>query len=190
MLGVFLVVFAYLGLRRGVSRELTLTLGIVLGILISPSMAIGFTPWVNRFYRLGRFALSGGLFSDNPAAAWQATSAVGELVKSPRDQQVFTVVLFFAIVLLFFLIGRARIPVGKTVMLRVLGALTGAINGFLVAYYLSPYLLNVYETTVVVPSQELRKTLTAADNIALAVWVFIAVVIAFGLYNARGSRKR
>lgn len=190
LLGVILAVFAYLGFRRGVNRELLLTLGIVLGILLSPRMALILTPWVNRFYRLGRFALSGGLFSDNPAAAWQAASGLDDLVESPRDQLILTLVIFSSFVLLFFIIGRKRLPLGKTLILRVLGALAGAVNGFLIAYFLSPHLLNVYETTVILPSQELRTTLTATETIARAVFVFLAVMIAFGLYNARGSRKR
>jgi uncharacterized membrane protein required for colicin V production len=190
LLGGLLALFAYMGLRRGVNRELLSTLGIVLGILSSRRLANAFTPWVNRFYRLGRFALSGGLFSDNPAAAWQAASNMPDLIRSPLEQQLFILITFFTIVLVFYLIGRRRIPLPKTLMLKVLGLVAGAINGFLVAYFLSPYLLSFPVTTVVLPSQELRKTLTASDNMALVLFVFVAIMIAFGLYNAGGSRKR
>jgi uncharacterized membrane protein required for colicin V production len=190
ILGIILVVFAYMGFRRGANRALFSIVGIILGILVSRRLASMLAPWVNRFYRLGRFALSGGLFSDNPAAAWGEASSLPNLVRTTLHQQVLELVTFFTIVFIFYLIGRRNIPLAKTWTLKVLGLLAGAINGFVVAYYLSPYLLNVTQTTIVLPSQELRTTLTAKDNIALALFVFVAVMIAFGLYNAHGSRRR
>jgi len=190
VLGVLLTVFAYLGLRRGAGRELLATLFIVLGILSSVRLGQMFQPWVNRFYRLGRLVLTGGIFGDDPAAAWQEVRQLPDLVGSPTSQKVLEVAVFFVILLMAYLVGHYAVPVAKTFILRLLGLATGVINGFLVAYYLSPYLLNMSKTTIVLPSAELRETLTRRDNVALVLFVFVAVMIAFGLYNAGATKRK
>lgn len=190
MLGTILALSAYLGLRRGVNRELVSTIGIVVGTLFSSRLADMFTPSVNRFYRLGRFALSGGITGDDPAGTWQKMKALPDLVSTPLSQQVLTLCLFFAILLIFYLVGQRSVPAGKTLVLRLLGVFAGAINGFLVAYFLSPYLLNVPKTTIVLPSAELSKILTNRHNVALVLFVFVSIMIAFGLYNAGPARRK
>src|SRR4030042_1798854 len=66
LVGITLAIFAFVGLRRGISRELLSMVGIGLGMLLANVLAPILGPQVNRFYRLGRFALGGGLAGDDP----------------------------------------------------------------------------------------------------------------------------
>ena len=75
-----LACFALIGLRRGVNRELLTFVGILIGIWITDKLGPTLHERVNRFYRLGRFALSGGLSGDDPAAEWQKAKQLPDLV--------------------------------------------------------------------------------------------------------------
>jgi hypothetical protein len=48
----------------------------------------------------------------------------------------------------------------------------------------------VPKTTIVLPSAELSKILTNRHNVALVLFVFVSIMIAFGLYNAGPARRK
>jgi uncharacterized membrane protein required for colicin V production len=189
LVGITLGIFGFVGLRRGVSRELLAMIGIGLGVLIAGELASVAQPQVNRLYKLVQLALSGGLTSDNPAAAWQQVSGLPPLVSTAEDLQSLELVVFMLVALAFYLLGQ-RFVAGSTGLLpRLLGLLAGGINGFLVALYLYPAIFSQPTAVLTVSGQEVRKTLVGGENLAVVAVFFVIVLIAFGLYSAGPSRR-
>jgi hypothetical protein len=98
--------------------------------------------------------------------------------------QALSVVVFFLFVLVFYGAGQVRIPPPYSLVLSVLGAFAGAINGFLMAYYLVPIIFPAPQAVITVPSGEVQQTLTSAQTVARVVAFFVFVLIALGLYSA------
>jgi uncharacterized membrane protein required for colicin V production len=190
LLGITLAVFGLLGFRRGVNRELLLMVGIAVAMLLANSIGPALIPVVNQLYRLLRFAVSGGLGGADPTAAWQASKQLPDLVSATRDAQFVVIGVFVLIVLTFYAWGQRRVAEPRSFMSKILGLLAGGINGFLVAYYLFPVLLAQSGAGTSLPSQEISAILTSGQTIALVIVVFMVLLIAFGLYNSTGPRKR
>ena len=142
------------------------------------------------FYRLGRFFLSGAFASDDLGAEWQKAKQWPDLLQTDAHMQLFAICLFFFIVLIFVLVSQWRSPRPSGVPVRVLGLAAGGINGFLIAYYLSPYLFSAAQATITLPSAEIRGVVTERQNIALVAFAFVTVMIVLGLYSASGARKK
>ncbi len=190
LLGVTLSLFGFVGFRRGVNRELLSLIGIALGMWLAGNLGVAVKAWVNLFFKLGRFALTGGLTSDDPMAAWEEARNQLDLVQGSAQEQFLVLVAFVLIVLVFYQWGQRRFPAPDAFMLRVLGLLAGGINGFLVAYYLLPLLFPTPTTVINVPTGELRATLTDGQTVAVVIVFFVIVLIGFGLYSASGAKKR
>jgi hypothetical protein len=190
MMGIALATFAALGWRRGVNRELLQVVGITLALLVSNRLAVELGPAVNKFYKLGRFALSGGLTSDDPTAAWRRAQALPELVKTPDQIRLLALVVFSSIVGFFYLWGQQQIAGPGAWALKFLGLCTGAVNGFLITYYLLPILLPKPQAVIKLHSGELQQTLVSSQTIAYVVSAFVIILIAFGLYSASSSRRK
>ena len=189
MMGLALGIFGFLGFRRGVNRELLLLIGIALAIWVSSQFAPVIGPQVNRFYKIGRFALSGGLTSQDPTAAWQETNALPDLVHS-EDVSIVGVVLFVLIASYFYYLSQRRFPDPTSAMLKLLGAFAGLVNGFLVTYYLFPIVFSGTSATINLPSGEVQQTLTSQQTIAQIVAFLVFVLIALGLHSATPPRNR
>lgn len=190
LLGVTLAFFGFVGLRRGVNRELLSLIGIALGLWLAGSLAVAVKAWVNLFFKLGRLALSGGFTADDPMSAWGQLRDQADLVQSPSQEQFLTLVVFVVIVLLFYQLGQQRIPPPEAFILRLLGLLAGGINGFLIAYYLLPLLFPTPTTVINVPTGELRAALNDSQTVAVVIVFFVVVLIGFGLYSASVSKKK
>jgi len=190
LLGITLAVFGFLGFRRGINRELLSMVGIGLGMVISGNAGPALQPQVNRFYRMFRFAVGGGLTSSDPAAAWTKASQLPGIVTTSAQIQLLSLLVFIFIALVFYFMGQRLFPTAKSVMVKFLGLLAGGINGFLTSYYLFPLFLNESRAVVVLPGEEVTTTLSTPDNIALVAVFFVVVLIAFGLYSAGSSKKK
>jgi uncharacterized membrane protein required for colicin V production len=185
---IILACFALIGLRRGVNRELLSFVGIVISIWITDKLGPTLHERINRFYRLGRFALSGGLSADDPAAEWQKAKQLPDLIGGEAAINALVFCFFFLIVLLFVIIGQRRIQGPKTRVLQVLGAAVGAINGFLVASIILPRVVTGTTMTINVPTKEVTNALVDTGNIGLLVVFLVVTVIALGLHNASGKK--
>jgi uncharacterized membrane protein required for colicin V production len=190
LLGITLALFAYMGFRRGVNRELLSMVGIGLGMMVSGSAGPVVAPLVNRLYRVGRFALSGGLFAGDPTTAWASANSLPSIVNTPEAVQSVSLLVFVAVALAFYLLGQRAVPGGKSLPLRVLGLLAGGINGFLASYYLFPLVFSRPRAIIMVPGEQVKSTLNEPQNIALVAVFFVVVLIAFGLLSAGSSRKK
>ena len=190
VLGIIFAVFAFLGFRRGVNRELLLMVGIGLAIMLAAKAGPSFQPQVNRFYKLARFALSGGLTSENPAEAWLGLSDLPPLIDTPEKVELLSLALFTLTVLFFYVLGEMFYAGPQSPWLGFLGLISGGINGFLIAYYLIPIVFPQPVAIIMVPSQQVNSTLADTQNWALIIVVFVAVLIALGLYSVAGSGRQ
>jgi len=184
LLGGTLVLFSFLGLRRGVNRELFTMLGIGVGMWLANSFGPSLVPVANRLYKLVRLVLSGKLTSDDAAS-------FPDLIQTASDVQLLSLAVFAVILLAFYLWGQGRIRGPQSGMSQFLGLVAGGVNGFLVAYYLYPALLPRSTAVITLPSGQINATLTNNQTVALVIVVFTVLLIAFGLHNAsrpRGDR--
>jgi uncharacterized membrane protein required for colicin V production len=187
--GLALVLFGIVGFRRGVNRELLSVIGIAIGVMLSGPLAAAVGPQMNRFYKLGRFALGGGLASDDLSAAWQQAKGLPDPFQTPGDTQLLGLVVFLLIALFFLLLGQARIAAPASMMVRFLGGLTGLVNGFMVAHYIFPIAFPDTTAVIMVSSDQVQETLSNDQTIAYVVALLVAVLIAFGLHNAAAQRR-
>ena len=190
LLGLAVGSFGLLGLRRGVNRELFSVIGVALAITLSETIASALGPQVNLFYKLGNFALGGGVTGGDPVGAWQKAQEARALIQTPDDMRLFSLAIFFLIVLVFYLLGQQRIQEAGGLVPSVLGLLAGCVNGFLMAYYFFPIVFPNPLAVIAVPSAQVQETLTSGQTIARVVLVFVFVLIALGLYSATGANER
>lgn len=186
IVGAALLAFGFVGLQRGVHRELISMAGIGVGALLSGWLARVLAPQINRTYRLTRFALEGGLSGEDPTDAWRRINALPDLVRSADDALGVSVVIFCLIVLVAYLWGQRRAPAPMTLLPRLLGLLAGALNGFIVCYYLVPLVFPKPRAIIAVPSGDVRGVLASGQTLALVAVSLVAILIAFGLYSAHG----
>ncbi len=190
LIGVAAALFGYLGFRRGINRELLQMIGIFVSMLVASHLAPAMRNMVNRFYRLFRLMFTGAFFTGDLMEAWQEVQALPPLVETPEDVQMLSLVTFVVVLLMFYLIGQYQLPQPKGLALRLLGTFVGVINGFLIIYYLFPMVFTRPQAIILLPSEEVHRTLTDEQTVARIVALFIVVLIAFGLYTASTPRKR
>ncbi len=190
LVGLALAIFGYLGFRRGINRELLQLIGIAVAMWAASQLAPAMQGMVNKLFKLLRLALSGGLLSDNPAQAWQRIQSSPDLIRTAGDVQLLAVATFIGIVLLFNLFGQRRMGPSDSLVVHVMGAAAGIVNGFLMAYYLFPILFTKEEAVIRLPSGEVQDTLTNEQTIARMLALFVFLLIAFGLYTASASKHR
>lgn len=186
IVGAALLVFGFVGLQRGIHRELYSMVGIGIGALLSGWLARALGPQINRTYRLGRFALEGGFSGEDPTAAWRRIGALPDLVRTPEDVSFVSVTIFCLIVLVAGLVGQRRARAPFSLLPRVLGLFAGALNGFLVCYHLVPLVFPAPRAIIAVSGGDVRSVLASGQTLALVAVSFVAILIAFGLHNASG----
>ncbi len=189
LMALLLGLFALVGFRRGVHRELITLIGIGLGMLAANAFAGRLIPGVNRLYRMVRFALGGGLSAADPTAAWGQAQAAPDLIHTVTQQQTLGLVVFLFIVLLFFIGGQIWGAKPRSPLLRLLGVLMGLINGYLVARFLTPILFAAPKALIALPSGEVQARLSDAETLAFVILFFVGVIITLGLYSASGKSR-
>lgn len=192
-------VFILLGFLRGLARELILTFFIIIAQVLLNRYFDSLVAWANRLYRMAFFALKGGLASDDPLAIWNSIQAMRPLVETQQDKVTFTLATLGAALIFGYIIGnvfsRGKLaPVGISLLWRpgallprLLGAVGGAVNGYLIVNYVVPRLLTEPRAVIVVPATKVSNVLQInLVNVAIALLVIIVIV---GL-QASGSRRR
>jgi len=190
VLGVVGIAFGLVGLKRGVNRELVVAIGVAIAIILSERIAQAVAPQANLFYRLGRFALSGGLTGGDPVSSWKALEGQSPLLEGANDIRMLGLAVFALIVALAYAVGQLRCAPASGPILAVLGLLCGCVNGFMVASYLAPIVFPQQTALIAVPSAEVQATLNSEQTIARVVLVMVIVLVALGLYSARRPRDQ
>ncbi len=194
---VVLIPFAIYGFARGARRELTVTLFIILGYVLSLWFINPLITFVNRLYFLMRFALAGGITAENPATVLEQVKTIPPLISSDTSIVALQFFVFFSCVFIGWLISRrvrhVLTPFGWRIvtrapdlLVRVAGLVAGAINGYLILYYIVSRAFEGIQAVLVLP--------TFATSLLQQQWLFligialIAVIIAVGFDRARGGR--
>ena len=175
--------FALIGYKRGIVRELVATPAILLAPVISPWLGQALKPWVNRFYRLGLFALYGGLVSDDLTGVMTKVKKVPPLIQTDADMASLGAIVFLVIIVAGYLLGQRFIKTANDRVTYVMGGVMGAINGYLLIQNVVPRFWSAQYAVVVVPTGGLLQLLRGQAVIVLVV-AFIALV-SYGLRLAR-----
>lgn len=150
---LFSVVFVVVGFMRGVRAEAWSTTFILIAFILLHLAGDTLITWTNRIYKLSRFALAGGIIAENPVEMWQKFADKPPLIETDVEQLLFRMGLFLGLYLLGLIIGRlsvqrALMPVSLQLVRklpdlgeRLMGAVVGGVNGFLIAFFVLPQVL-------------------------------------------------
>ena len=188
LLILILGLFALIGLRRGANRELVTVVGLVISYLLVTLTLDSLVPWVNKLYRLARFALAGGLTADDPVTAWSQVQSLPLLVSTDVARRNLGLACFAVLATISYYVGSRTAPQGVSAIARLVGLLLGAVNGFVVASYLFRHALVSASATIEVASGAVRATVTSSQTVGKIVVVLVVALIAFGLHGASGGR--
>jgi uncharacterized membrane protein required for colicin V production len=189
ILGFVVGVFAVIGWRRGVSRELFTVIVIVFAMLFAHYIAPDLRAPINKLFKLVGFVFSGGIASDDLSGSWAKFRSAPDLVPQNKAA-LLSVAAFMLLVAFAYAVGQMRRAGADGLMTKVLGLLTGAVNGFLIVWYLFPIVFTGPETTIKLSSQALKKELVQPATIARMAFFFLLVLIAWGLYTASSARRK
>lgn len=181
---VAIFVFAYIGYRRGILRELVATPIILIAPKLGPWLGEVLKPWINRFYKLLLFVRYGGLVTDDFSAVMDNIRKVPLLINTKEDAARAGLVFFLLVILCGYLVGQWKVKGPKDRASRLLGAALGAVNGYVLVQIVLPRFWTAQFAVVVVPTasmlQLLQSQLAAVLVFAFAVLVIFAVRLSRG----------
>ena len=198
----FSFTFIIIGFLRGVRVESWSTACILLTYLVLWVADETLITWTNRFYKLTRFGLAGGIVADNPVDIWQEYADDPPIIETENEQVLFRMTIFLALFLFGWIIARVRVqralaPVNLGLIRelpdlgeRALGAVLGGVNGYLIGYYVLPVIRPAEtETIIIVPESDVI-TEFMTRNLANVGFVILVVIILLGLMASGGIRQR
>ena len=179
--------FAYLGVRHGLTIELFVLLGVAAGIVFADPLAERLESPINSVYQFVE-----------PIVRERITPPE-KLVKPAKPPKLITVqvhrrnlgsVVFVLLVLAGLLIGRRRSAKAKSPrwIAQVLAALVGAVNGYLVAYFLFPRHITSTKTVIEMPTAPITDLLRV--QLTIPILITVLVLITFGVLSSRQGRAR
>lgn len=198
---LFSIVFIVIGFVRGVRAEAWITVFIVAAFVVLGVFGETLITWTNRIYRLTRFALAGGIIAEDPVAIWQQFADNPPLLESDVEKIMFRMALFLILYLAGFILGRIAVrrtlePVGFRLIRklpdlgeRLMGAVLGGVNGFLIAFFVLPRVLPAEKETVIVVPKTSIVTDFMSENLVNVAFAVIVIVILLGLTATGGLRQ-
>jgi hypothetical protein len=179
--------FAYLGVRHGLTIELFVLLGVAAGIVFADPLAERLESPINSVYQFVE-----------PIVRERITPPE-KLVKPAKPPKLITVqvhrqnlgsVVFVLLVLAGLLIGRRRSAKAKSPrwIAQVLAALVGAVNGYLVAYFLFPRHITSTKTVIEMPTAPITDLLRV--QLTVPILITVLVLITFGVLGARQGKTK
>ena len=185
---LFLVaLFAVLGLWRGIRRELFVLLGIAVAGALASTQVEFLTLWVNRFYKVAMFVMKGGLAEELGSAK---LGPMSPLVETGDDKIWLAVIAFCVVVVVFYLLGQSLIKKPSNGAEKTLGAMVGAVDGFLINRFIYPKVFPTERTHVVIPSGQVSEKLTTGSVFALVLVGLVVILIVHGVrISSRSSQK-
>jgi hypothetical protein len=175
-----LLAFGALGFRRGWVRELT-TLGILLGVwLIVFTLGSGVAGALNRVALIAAFTWEGGFDAVDPAALLRSLRAAPAI--DPTHPDALGLLLFCLGAFGAYLGGHRMAAVVRSGSDAVLGAMAGAVNGYVLSFVALGYL----QSALRVPASE-PVALLGSYATSVAVVVVVAAVTFALVSGARGS---
>jgi len=189
-IGGIIALFGLIGFWQVPAWEGCVMAGIVIAQLVFKWYEDTLVGWANKLYTMVRFALKGGLTAEDPGPILAEVRNLPSLIATDRHRLIFVLGTFALVALLAYIFGRVFFPhrpkaVGPLLIYkmpfakRVVGGLLGAINGYLITYFVTPKLFPEAETTITFPSGLAGEFLGA--KLPLVIAGFLIVVLLLGL---------
>ena len=182
----FVALFGLMGSRRGLSRELLTSVGVVLAIIAGRWATSSMAPLVNRFYKMTMFSLKGGLLADDPTDVFAKMNSLAPLITTDSDRLMLGTAVFVLVVLVFCFLTGVFVAAPKTTFQQLSGTVLAGVNGYLVAYFLAPRHLPEPETTIHISTGGVINLLNR--NMTTVVLVFVIILIVLGLQMSTRPR--
>lgn len=132
----FLVLFGWIGHRRGTRAEL-ITLGVILGSRMAAELwGDRVVALVNRLHRFAVFVARGGVTAESPGEVWTRVSQAPPLISAERSS-TFLLALLVLLVVTTYLLSYIKLFRGKSSWRSVL---LGMVNGYLLNAFFLPIL--------------------------------------------------
>lgn len=132
----FLVLFGWIGRRRGTRAEL-ITLGVILGSRMAAELwGDRVIALMNRLYKFALFVLQGGVTAENPGEVWTRVSQAPPLI-SAELRSTFLLTLLVMLVVATYLLSYIKLFRGKSSWWSIL---LGMVNGYLLNAFFLPIL--------------------------------------------------
>jgi Colicin V production protein len=176
-------VFAYLGVRRGMTVGQFMLISVVVGILLADRLAKFLEPWINISYQIALAVVRERATS--PDALVKTMFSQPLLITQDWQRLDLGSLIFVLLVLVGYLIGRRRSVKAKTAALmnRFLAAVVGAVNGYLITFFLLPRYLTASSTVVTVPNVNIKSLLQV--QLSLPILLLVLVIITIGVLGTR-----
>ncbi len=184
---VAVVAFGSLGFWRGWLREVATVAGLLVAWLVLVGAGALAISLVNRLYLMVAFTARGGFDSASPGAILQTLRA-NPLI-GPGRPGAFDAVLFTGLAIAAYLVANRFAPAVSQPSARMLGALIGLANGYLLVYlalrYVAPALPFSVSQFAPSPADVLGRYLPTV----LLVGVLLAIGISLASSRRFGGRS-
>ena len=187
--GIVAAIFAYIAARRGLTVELYVLGGTLLGILFADQIARFLEPWINLFWQMMLAIVRERAFSPEKLLATMFSQP--RLITNDLQRRYLGSIVFVLMIVAGWALGRRQAAKAKPPRFigRVLAAVIGAVNGYMVAYFLFPRHITTVRTVVTVPSVDVRSLLQV--QLFIPILVLTLAIITIGVLGAReGARGK
>jgi len=182
------LVFGYIGWRRGLTVTLYMLTALAIGVMFSDRIAKPLEPWVNFTWKIILAVARERAFS--PEEMFKAAVKEPALITQQVHRIYLGTIVFLLLLATGFVIGRVRAVKARPprAMTRILAALVGTVNGYLVAFFLFPRYITTPTTVITMSNVNIRNFLQV--QLGFPILITILVVITVGVLGAREGRSK
>jgi hypothetical protein len=181
------LVFGYLGWRRGLTVALYMLAGLVVGVVLADRLGRLMEPWINFTWKVLLALVRERAFS--PEAMFKAAANQPSLITQDVQRMYVGILVFLFLVVLAFLIGQKRSAKAKSrPTTRIVAGIVGAVNGYLVAYFIFPRLITTPTTVITLSNANIRNLLRV--QLTFPIVITVLIVITVGVLGAREGKPK
>ena len=180
--------FGYVSWRRGLIVSLYMLVGLVIGLLFADRLSKLIEPWVNFTWKVILAMTREHAFS--PEELLKATTKQPALITKDIHRMYLGTVMFVLLGVLGFLIGRMRSVKAKAPRptTRILAALVGVVNGYLVTFFMFPRYITAPKTVITMSNVNIRTLLQV--QLTLPILIMVLVLITVGVLGTREGKPK
>ncbi len=182
------LVFGYVGWRRGLTVTLYMLTALAIGVMFSDRIAKPLEPWVNFTWKIILAVARERAFS--PEEMFRAAVKEPALITQQVHRIYLGTIVFLLLLATGFMIGRVRAVKARPprTTTRILAALVGTVNGYLVAFFLFPRYITTPTTVITMSNVNIKNFLQV--QLGFPILITILVVITVGVLGAREGRSK
>jgi len=187
IMAVAMLVFLYVGYRRGIQREVPTLFGAGAGWFLARGVGPGTAAWVNRLVKSVRFLVLDIAGTEDSAVLWQKVRGFPDLIQTPTDLDILALAVFVGCVGLVYIVTQYRCRGAWNLTGHVLGGIGGAANGLLFSRGVV-LLAGRSALPLNLPQAPLGDLALAQGNgSSVMIVVIVGLLIAFGVYSASSA---